>query len=228
MCNEGLATTQCLICRRVGISAADRTRLTSGQPRSTTTTALSPGHVLELRYGCMRIPATSGRVHRSVVAGLRPRYHRCRPRPGCRYPNSWPSGDRGSRASRRDWARGTEYRASWTTTPTSRWGWWSAWRWATLGHSTEPGPIWESTHPTVPHRRDTTTITARPPGLPLVPNMYHRLVLSLKAPTVSQGRRQAGGERQAQPERVRVRPEAAGTVQIIEGDKSDDLYVVCS
>ena len=26
MCNEGLATTQCLICRRVGISAADRTR----------------------------------------------------------------------------------------------------------------------------------------------------------------------------------------------------------
>ena len=133
MCNEGLATTQCLICRRVGISAADRTRLTSGQPRSTTTTTLPAGHVLELRYGCMRIPATSGRVHRSVVAGLCPRYRRCRPRPGCRYPNSWPSGDRGSRASRRDWARGTEYRASWTSTPTSRW-WWSAWRWATLGH----------------------------------------------------------------------------------------------
>jgi hypothetical protein len=164
MCNEGLATTQCLICSRVGISAADRTRLTSGQPRSTTTTVLPAGHVLELRYGCMRIPATSGRVHRSVVAGLCPRYHRCRPRPGCRYPNSWPSGDRGSRASRRDWARGTEYRASWTSTPTSRW-WWSAWRWATLGHSTEPGPIWESTHPTVPHRRDTTAITARPPGV---------------------------------------------------------------
>jgi hypothetical protein len=161
MCNEGLDTTQCLICRRVGISAADRTRLTSGQPRSTTTTTLPAGHVLELRYGCMRIPATSARVHRSVVAGLCPGYHRCRPRPRCRYPNSWPSGYRGSRASRRDRARRTEYRASWTSTPTSRWGW-SAWRWATLGHSTEAGPIWESTHPTVPHRRDTTAITARP------------------------------------------------------------------
>ena len=26
------------------------------------------------------------------------------------------------------------------------------WRWATLGHSTEAGPIWETAHPTVPHR----------------------------------------------------------------------------
>src|SRR4029077_6559933 len=28
---------------------------------------------------------------------------------------------------------GTEYRASWTSTPTSRWRW--AWRWATLGRA---------------------------------------------------------------------------------------------
>jgi hypothetical protein len=136
MCNEALATTQCLICCRVGLSAADRTRLTSGRPRSTTTT-LPAGHVLELRYGRMRISATSAGVHRSVVAGLRPGYRRCRPRPRprSRYPNSWPSGYRGSRASRWDRARGTEYRASWTSTPTSRWGWWSAWRWATLGRA---------------------------------------------------------------------------------------------
>ena len=146
MCNEGLATTQCLICRRVGISAADRTRLTSGRPRSTAT--LPAGHVLELRYEYMRISATSARVHRPVVANLGPGCRRCRPRPRCRYP-SRPSGYRGSRASRWDRARRTEYRASWTSTPTSRWGWWSAWRWATLGHSTEAGPSWESTHPTV-------------------------------------------------------------------------------
>ena len=126
-CNEGLATTQCLICRRVGISAADRTRLTSGQPGPATTTALPAGHVLELSNGCMRISATSGRVHRSVVAGLCPGYRRCRPRPRCRYPNSWPSRYRGSRTSRGDRARGTEYRASWTSTPTSRW--------ATLGRA---------------------------------------------------------------------------------------------
>jgi hypothetical protein len=136
MCNEALATTQCLICRRVGISAADRTRLTSGRPRSTTTTATLPaGHVLELRYGCMRISATSARVHRSVVADLCPGYRRCRPRPRCRYPSSRPSGYRGSRASRWDRARGTEYRASWTSTPTSRWRWRWASRWATLGRA---------------------------------------------------------------------------------------------
>ena len=130
-----------VLCRGVGYSAADRIVLTSGQPRATTTT-LPAGHVLELRDGCMRIPATSARVHRSVVAGLRPGYHRCRHRPRCRYPNSRPSRYRGSRATRWDRARGTEYRASWTTTPTSRWGWWSAWRWATLGHITEASPNW--------------------------------------------------------------------------------------
>ena len=150
MSDEAVATTQRRVCRRVGYSAADRTRLTGGRPRPTTTTPLPAGHVLELRYGCMRISATSARVHRSVVAGLGPGYRRCRPRPRCRYPNSWPSGYRGSRASRWDRARGTEYRASWTSTPTSRWRW--AWRWATLGHCTEAGPIWETTHPTVPHR----------------------------------------------------------------------------
>ena len=81
MSNEALATTQCRVCRRVGISAADRTRLTSGQPRpTTTTTALPAGYVLELQYGCMRIPATSGSVRRSVVAGLCPGYRRPRPR----------------------------------------------------------------------------------------------------------------------------------------------------
>ena len=36
---------------------------------------------------------------------------------------SRPSGYRGSRASRWDRARRTEYRASWTSTPTSRWRW---------------------------------------------------------------------------------------------------------
>ena len=130
MRNEALVKTHCLICRRVGISAADRTRLASGQPGSTATTALPAGHVLELHYGCVRISATSSGLHRSVVAGVRPGSRRCRPR--CRYPNSRPPGYRGSRASRWDRARGTEYRAPWTSTPTSRWGWWSAWRWATL------------------------------------------------------------------------------------------------
>jgi hypothetical protein len=53
MCNEALATTQCLACHRIGIFAIDRTRLTGGGPRPTTTatTTLSAGHVLELRYG---------------------------------------------------------------------------------------------------------------------------------------------------------------------------------
>ena len=63
MSDEAVATTQRRVCGRVGISAADRTRLTGGRPRPTTTTALPAGHVLELRYACMRIPATSGRVH---------------------------------------------------------------------------------------------------------------------------------------------------------------------
>ena len=129
MSNEALATTQRRVCRRVGISAADRTRLTSGQPRPTT--ALPAGHVLELRYGCMRIPATSGGVRRSVVAGLCPGYRRCRYRPRPRCPSSWPSRDRGSRA--------TGYRASRTSTPTGRWAWRWTWRWATLGHCTLPG-----------------------------------------------------------------------------------------
>jgi hypothetical protein len=78
----------------------------------------------------MRISATSARVHRSVVAGLGPGYRRCRHRPRCRYPSSWPSGYRASRAS-----RGTEYRASWTSTPTWRWARRWAWRWATLGRA---------------------------------------------------------------------------------------------
>jgi hypothetical protein len=130
VCNEALVTTQCLICRRVGISAADRIHLTSGRPRSTA--ALPARHVLELHYGCMRISATSALVHRSVVTGLGPGYRRRRPR--CRYPNPWPSGYRGSRASRWDRARGTEYWASWTSTRPSRW-WWSAWRWAPLGRA---------------------------------------------------------------------------------------------
>jgi hypothetical protein len=169
MSNEALATTQCRVCRRVGISAADRTRLTSGQPRPTTTTALPAGHVLELRYGCMRIPATSGSVRRSVVAGLCPGYRRCRHRPRCRYPNSWPSRYRGSRYRA---SRGTRYRASWTSTPTWRW----AWRWATLGHRTEAGPTWETTHPTVPHSEipPRSRLDPRSAGLPLkllVPNM---------------------------------------------------------
>ena len=100
----------------------------------------------------MRIPATSGCVRRSVVAGLCPGYRRCQPRPRCRYPSSWPSRYRPSRyrasryrasryrASRYRASRGTEYRASWTstpTTPTSR----KAWRWATLGHSTKTRPL---------------------------------------------------------------------------------------
>jgi hypothetical protein len=146
--NEALATTQCRVCRRVGISAADRTRLTSGQPRPTTT-ALPAGHVLELQYGCMRIPATSGRVRRSVVAGLGPGYRRCRPRPRPRYPSSWPSRYRGSRGTEYRGSRGTGYRASWTK---GRWARRWAWRWATLGHRTKAGPTWETTHPTVPHR----------------------------------------------------------------------------
>ena len=170
MCNEGLATTQCLICRRVGIFAADRTRLTGGRPRSTTTTALPAGHVLELRYGCMRISATSGRVHRSVVAGLCPGYRRCRPRPRCRYPSSWPPR---YRASRYRASRGTEYRASWTSTPTSRWRW--AWRWATLGHSTESRPYLgndpsNSSTQMRYHRDHGSTRGGLPPKL-LVPNM---------------------------------------------------------
>ena len=45
--------------------------------------------------------------------------------------------------------QGTEYRASWTSTPTFPP---KARRWATLGHSTEGGSTWETTHPTVPHR----------------------------------------------------------------------------
>ena len=135
VCNEALVTTQCLICRRVGISAADRIRLTSSRPRSTA--ALPARDVLELHYGCMRISATSACVHRSVVTGLGPGYRRRRPRPRCRYPNPWPSGYWGSRwdrGTRWDRARGTEYWASWTSTPPSRW-WWSAWRWATLGRA---------------------------------------------------------------------------------------------
>src|SRR5262249_14243185 len=128
---EALVTTQCLICRRIGISAADRIHLTSGRPRSTaTTTALPARHVLELHDGGMRISATCARLHRSVVTGLDPGCGRCRPR--CRHPNPRPSGYRGSRASRWDRARGTEYWASWTRTTTSRW-WRSAGRWATLG-----------------------------------------------------------------------------------------------
>ena len=71
----------------------------------------------------MRISATSGRVHRSVVAGLGPGYRRCRPR--CRYPSSWPSRYRPSRYRA---SRGTEYRASWPSTPTTFPP--KAWRWA--------------------------------------------------------------------------------------------------
>jgi hypothetical protein len=110
----------------------------------------------------MRIPATSGSVRRSVVAGLCPGYRRCRHRPRCRYPNSWPSRYRGSRYRA---SRGTGYRASWTSTPTWRW----AWRWATLGHRTEAGPTWETTHPTVPHSEipPRSRLDPRSGGLPL-------------------------------------------------------------
>ena len=135
MSDEALATTQCRVCRRVGISASDRTRLTGGRPRPTTTTALPAGHVLELRYGYMRVSATSAGVHRSVGAALGPGYRRCRSRPRCRYTSPWPSRYRASRGTEYRASRGTEYRASWTSTPTSRWGWWSAWRWATLGRA---------------------------------------------------------------------------------------------
>jgi len=133
VCNEALVTAQCLICRRIGISAADRIHLTSGRPRSTTTTAALPtGHVLELHDRCMRISATSARLHRSVVTGLDPGCCRRRHRSRCRYPNPRPPGYRVSRASRWDRARGSEYWASRTRTTTSRW-WRPAWRRATLG-----------------------------------------------------------------------------------------------
>ena len=130
--HEALAATQRRVGRRFGISAADGTRLTSGRPRPTTTTTLPAGYVLEFRYGCVRISATSGGVRRSVVAGLCPGYRRRQPRP--RYPGSRPSGSgpSGYRASRCRAARcrgaGTGCRASWTRAPTSwRWA-----RWATL------------------------------------------------------------------------------------------------
>jgi hypothetical protein len=170
MPNEALATTQCLVCRRVGISAADRIQLTSGQPCPTTT--LPAGHVLELRYGCMRIPATSGSVRRSLVAGLCPEYRRCRHR--CRYPSSWPSRYRASRY-RASWATRTGRRRPWTGTPTWRW----AWRWATLGHRTEaalPGkrPIQQFHTDEIPPRSRLDPRRARRPWLrhPTEPSLY--------------------------------------------------------
>lgn len=137
MSDEAVATTQRRVYRRVGIPAADRTCLTSDRWRRTTTT-LPARHVLELRNGSMRIPASSDRLRRSVVAGLCPGYRRCRHRPRSRYPRSRPSRYQasGSRAS-----RGTEYR---TRTPGRRWAW--RWAWTTLVPGKRPLEQFQNAH----------------------------------------------------------------------------------
>lgn len=136
MPDEVLATTQRRICRRIGNIAADRTRLTGGRPRATTTTTttLPAWHVLELRDARVRISPASDRLRRSVVAGLCAGYRRCRPRH--RYPGSAPAETSGYPPS---CTTAPGCRAARTSTPTSHAK--ARRRSTTLGLRTGTGPM---------------------------------------------------------------------------------------